>query len=140
MLWLKAFHIIGVVVWFAGLFYLIRLYVYHASEREAVVIQRFEVMERRLYLYITVPGAYLTVFTGAGLLMMTWDLFKGQFWIHTKIMLVLILLGIHLYSGRLRKGFLRGNMSFSPFFFRILNEIPTILLIAIVLLVVLKPF
>ena len=118
MLWLKAFHIISVVVWFAGLLYLIRLYVYHASEQEAIVIRRFEGMEHRLYYYITVPGAFLTVLTGGGLLALTWDLFRGQAWIHIKMVLVLFLLVIHLYSGHLRKRFLQGNMAFSPIFFR----------------------
>ncbi len=140
MLWIKAFHIIGVVVWFAGLFYLIRLYVYHASEKEPAVLRRFEVMERRLYYAITVPGAWLTVGTGAGLLAYAWEAFRTQGWLHAKMALVLILLGIHLYAGHFRKRFLRGGEIPSPVFFRILNEAPTVLLIAIVILVVVKPF
>jgi putative membrane protein len=140
MLWIKAFHIIGVVVWFAGLLYLLRLYVYHAEEKERVVVQRFELMERRLYLYITVPGAYLTLLTGLALLTFTWDLSKGQGWIHVKLVLVVVLLGIHLYSGHLRKRFLQGRPMPSPVFFRVLNEIPSLLLIVIIILVVVKPF
>jgi putative membrane protein len=140
MLWLKAFHIIGVIVWFAGLLYLLRLFVYHASEREAVVVHRFEEMERRLYLYITVPGAYAAILTGAGLLVLGWEVYHEQLWVHIKILLVLVILGIHLYSGYLRKRLLRERDAYSPVFFRVLNEIPTVLLIAVVLLVVLKPF
>lgn len=140
VLWIKAFHIVGVVVWFAGLFYLIRLYVYHREETEDVVIQRFAVMERRLYHYITVPGAWLTILTGLSLLALQWDALRLQGWIHAKLLLVAILLGIHLYAGHIRKRFVAGGTLPSSTFFRVLNEIPTLLLIGIVILVVVKPF
>ena len=140
VLWIKAFHIIGVVVWFAGLFYLIRLYVYHREETEAVVRERFAVMERRLYHYITVPGAWFTILTGLTLLALQWSSLRTQGWIHTKLLLVAILLGIHLYAGHVRKRFLDGRPLPSSRFFRVLNEIPTLLLIGIVILVVVRPF
>lgn len=142
MLWIKAFHIIFVVTWFAGLFYLPRLFVYHAEMQAAghdeSAHQRFVVMQRRL-LGITHIGAALALFFGLWLLWRTPG-FLQTGWLHAKLALVVLLLGYHGFCMRLHGDFRRGTNRRSPRWLRIFNEAPALLLVAIVCLVVVKPF
>ena len=140
MLYLKAFHIIGVVVWFSGLFYLGRLFVYHQEagtrpEHEAGILKaQFALMEKRLWYAITWPG--LVVSIGLGLALIPFVGFPG--WLHVKLTLVVILLGYHFMCGYLRKQLLADQCRWSSKQFRMFNEIPSLLLISIVCVVVLK--
>jgi protoporphyrinogen IX oxidase len=136
MLWLKAFHIIFVVAWFAGLFYLPRLFVYHVDAVDEVSHQRFIVMERRL-LAITHIGALGALVFGLSLLHY-WGLKHG--WLHAKLVLVALLIGYHHACMRLARAFREGRNRRSARWFRVFNEIPALLLVAIVILVVVKPF
>ena len=138
MLWVKSFHLIFMVTWFAGLFYLPRLFVYHAMSEDQVSIERFKLMERKLYWGIMAPGAVLTIATGIWL-WLGW--FRGQAsWIHAKMALVAILVGYHLCCGMLLRDFAAGRNTKSHAWFRWFNEFPVVVLIATVLLVVFKPF
>lgn len=140
MLWIKAFHIIAMVAWFGGLFYLPRLFVYHSEATDIVGIERFKVMERKLYNYIMRPAMLLTVFFGLWLLMKNWPIYKTAGWMHTKLLLVVILLGYHHVCGAYVKRFARDDNQHSSRFYRIFNEVPTVLLILIVILAVVRPF
>ena len=138
MLWLKAFHIIFVVTWFAGLFYLPRLFVYHAMSADRATLERFKVMERKLYWGITTPGGVLTLATGLWL-WLGW--FRGASgWLHAKLALVLLLVAYHLWCWQLLRAFAADRNKRSHVWYRWFNEAPTVVLIATVLLVVLKPF
>ncbi len=135
-LWLKAFHIIFVVTWFAGLFYLPRLFVYHAMAEDAVSRERFKVMERKLYYGIMAPSAVLAL--GLGLwLWLGYGISGG--WLHAKLALVLALLIYHLYCGKLMLDFRRERNRHGHVYYRWLNELPVVLLIAAVILAVVKP-
>jgi len=137
MLWIKAFHIIFVVTWFAGLFYLPRLFVYHAMAEDAVSRQRFEVMERKLYYGIMAPGAVLTVVFGLWL----WLGYGiGGAWLHAKLVLVVALIGYHLWCGKLINDFKQGRNTRSHVWYRWFNEFPTVILLLVVILAVVKPF
>ncbi|MFJ1267501.1 protoporphyrinogen oxidase HemJ [Legionella lytica] len=138
MLYFKAFHIIAMVAWFAGLFYLPRLFVYHADTHDEISNERFKIMERRLYYGITWPAAIITTVLGLWLLSYNPSYYMKAGWMHTKLTLVLILWGYHLLCGYYRKAFVEGKNQQSSRFFRIYNEIPTLLLVGIVLLVVVK--
>lgn len=141
MLWVKAFHIIAMVTWFAGLFYLPRLFVYHAMSTDSVSIERFKIMERKLYYGIMAPGAVFTIVLGLWLLQSYgWWLYHATLWLHIKLGLVLVLILYHLYCGYLRRRFQRDQNQHSHVFYRWLNEVPTVLLIVIVVLTVVKPF
>ena len=137
MLWLKAVHIVFVVSWFAGLFYLPRLFVYHAQAEDAVSRERFKLMERKLYLGIMTPSMVLTLATG--LWMWLGYGFQGG-WLHAKVALVVLLVAYHFWMNALRNAFARDANRRTHKFYRWVNEIPTALLIAIVVLVVVKPF
>ena len=138
MLWVKSFHIVFMVTWFAGLFYLPRLFVYHAMASDAPSLERFKVMERKLYWGIMTPGAVLTIVFGVWL-WLGW--FRGSSsWLHAKIALVALLVGYHLWCGRLLRDFAAGRNARSDVWLRWFNEFPVLVLIATVLLVVLKPF
>lgn len=138
MLWVKSFHIIFMVTWFAGLFYLPRLFVYHAMSTDPASLERFKVMERKLYWGIMTPGAVITLGTGLWL-WLGW--FRGQTsWIHAKMALVALLVGYHLWCGMLLKDFAAGRNTKSHVWFRWFNEFPVLVLVATVLLVVFKPF
>lgn len=139
MLWFKAFHIIAVICWFAGLFYLPRLMVYHASAHDKISNERFKIMERRLYYGIMWPAAILTTLFGIGLICFNINYYLQVGWMHSKLALVFILWIYHFYLGHCRKAFQKDKNQKSEKFYRILNEIPTILLIGIVILVVVKP-
>lgn len=137
-LWLKAFHIIGAVTWFAGLFYLPRLFVYHAEAGEAPIRERFKVMERRL-LVMTHIGAALAIGFGiATLATETFYLHSG--WLHLKLLLVLVLVAYHAMLVKLTRDFARDRCNWSSRRLRGFNEIPGVLLLAIVILAVVKPF
>lgn len=140
MLWLKAFQIVFVVTWFAGLFYLPRLFVYHVQTADRIGQDRFKVMEKRLFGIMTI-GAALSVLSGLWLLLGYWlDAIAGQGWIHAKMLLVLLLIGFHAYLFQCMKAFREDRNTRSERFFRIINEVPAVALVAIVILVVVKPF
>jgi putative membrane protein len=138
MLLLKAFHIVFMVTWFAGLFYLPRLFVYHAQTSDTISLDRFVVMERRLFVMMTIGAALTTIFGTAMLISAPGLLYGG--WLHAKLALVAVLIGYHVWCFRLMVAFRSGTNRHSDRWLRFFNEIPSILLIGIVLLVVLKPF
>ncbi len=140
MLWLKAFHIIAVVCWFAGLFYLPRLMVYHVAAQDTLSIERFKIMERKLYYGIMWPAALLTTLLGIGILSLNFSYYLAQGWMHAKLSLVILLWVYHLYLGHCRKKFQTDTNQHTEKFYRILNELPTLLLISIIILVVIQPF
>ncbi len=137
MLWIKAFHIVFMVTWFAGLFYLPRLFVYHAEARDETGWQRFVVMERRLF-FIMSLGAIGTVAFGLTLLFGWW--WPAPLWLHIKLGLVALLILYHFACYKLLRDFRARRNRFSARFYRYFNEVPSLFLIAIVLLAVLKPF
>ena len=137
MLWIKAFHIVFMVTWFAGLFYLPRLFVYHAMATDAAGMARFKVMERKLFFGIMTPGGVLTLASGAWL-WLGYGISGG--WLHAKLALVAVLVVYHLYCGKLMIAFRHDRNRHGHVFYRWLNELPVVLLIAIVILVVVKPF
>ncbi len=137
-LWLKAGHIIAMVAWFAGLFYLPRLFVYHAGHSDDAMHAQFMTMERKLYFYIMWPAMILTLLFGLGLTHLAWGTLGG--WFHAKMALVLLLIGFHLHAGRVLKAFAEQRNEHDQRFYRIYNEIPTLILILIVILVVVRPF
>lgn len=142
MLWLKAFHIIAVVTWFAGLFYLPRLLVHHAEESEPVARARLKIMERKLSVMLHIAGG-LTVLLGVATLIAAMMIMPGYFmqgWLHAKLLLVAVLIAYHFYIVHLVKKFATDNITLSPKALRFINEFPGILLIAIIILVVVKPF
>ncbi|MFQ5581533.1 MAG: protoporphyrinogen oxidase HemJ [Mariprofundaceae bacterium] len=138
--WLEAFHIIFMVSWFAGLFYLPRIFVYHAGYKDGPVHEQFCVMESKLYKYIMMPAMILTVAMGMLLAVQEWDYVSGEIWFWIKMTLVTLLLTYHFYSGHLAKVFAAGKNSRDHKFYRFYNEAPTLILIAVVILVVVKPF
>lgn len=140
MLWIKALHVIFVVTWFAALFYLPRLFVYHALAADAAGIERFKVMERKLYRGIMTPSAILTLVFGVWLLVLAWDAHAGAVWLWVKVALVLALFGYHGICGRLLRRFANDANTLSHRFYRWFNEAPAVLLVAIVVLAVVKPF
>ncbi len=137
MLWIKALHIAFMVTWFAGLFYLPRLFVYHAMSEDAVSIERFKIMERKLYYGIMTPGALFTIVFGVWLWLGYG--FSGG-WLHAKLVLVALLVAYHVYCGMLLIDFKHGRNRHGHVFYRWLNEFPVVLLFAVVILVVVKPF
>jgi putative membrane protein len=137
MLWVKAFHIIAVVTWFAALFYLPRLFVYHAMSEDAVSIERFKVMERKLYRGIMTPSAIVAV--ALGLWLWLGFGFSGG-WLHAKLALVTVLLGYHGYCGKLLRDFRDDRNRHGHVFYRWFNEFPVLILVAVVILAVVKPF
>ncbi|HEY9828433.1 MAG TPA: protoporphyrinogen oxidase HemJ [Stenomitos sp.] len=141
--WFKAFHIIGVVVWFAGLFYLVRLFIYHVEANEeaepaqSILKKQYTLMEKRLLNIITTPGMIVTVVCAIGLLVLAPELLH-QGWLHAKLTFVALLLGYHFYCMRLMKQLAEGTCRWSGQQLRGLNEAPTVMLVVIVLLVVFK--
>ena len=140
MLWLKAFHIIAVICWFAGLFYLPRLFVYHVGTADTAGHERFVIMERKLYRGIMWPSLVLTVVLGFALLVMQWPAWQGQGWLHAKLALVLALVFYHLACGHYRVQLAERRCNKSHVFFRVFNEAPVLALVATVILVVVQPF
>lgn len=141
MLWVKAFHIIAMVTWFAGLFYLPRLFVYHAMTEDKATQAQLKVMQRKLYYAITWPGGVTTIILGLWLLSYyPAGAIASMGWLHAKLTLVALLMGYHLWCGALLKTFQKDENTRSHRWYRYFNEAPTLLLIGIVILVVVKPF
>ena len=138
MLWIKALHIIFVICWFAGIFYLPRLFVYHAMSEDAQTRAQLLVMEQKLYRFIT-PFAFLAIGFGAWLTSYNVDYYFSQTWFWSKIVLVAGLLAYHIQCGRYIKRFIAGEQPRSHIFYRWFNEAPVLALFAIVILVVIKP-
>ncbi len=139
MLWLKAFHIIFMVCWFAGIFYLPRLFVYHAMSADQATRDQLKIMERKLYRFTT-PFALLTVLLGGALLMQSPAAYLAAGWMQIKLALVAGLLIYHWYCGRLVSKFADDSESRDHVFFRFFNELPVFVLFGAVILAVLKPF
>ena len=138
-LWLKAFHIIAVISWMAGMLYLPRLFVYHAvAEPGSAQAKTFEVMEHRLLAYIMTPAMALTWILGVALMLQGGFLTTG--WLHAKLLLVLAMSGTHGFLSRCAREFSLGKNRHSQKFYRIINEVPTIFMIVIVILATVKPF
>ena len=137
MLWLKAFHVVAVITWFAGLFYLPRLFVYHADARDSISIERFKIMERRLFALMTI-GAVAGVALGAAMLVAS-PLYLAMPWLRIKLLLVLLVIAYHGYCYKLMRDFAQDANARSARWYRAFNEVPSLLLIAIVLLAVIKP-
>ncbi len=137
MLWLKSIHIISMVVWFAGLFYLPRLYVYHAQADDRISIDRFRIMERKLFFGIMTPGAVLTL--ASGLWLWIGYGFSGS-WLSAKLVLVALVIIHHLWCYRALLAFRQGINKRSHVYYRWMNEVPVVYLVGIILLVVIKPF
>lgn len=140
-MWLKAFHLIFMVTWFAGLFYLPRLFVYHAMSSDAPSIERFKIMERKLYYGIMTPGLVLTWVFGLWMLGdYAWDVYGKSGWLHTKLSLLVLLVVYHVYCGRWLNDFKHDRNTRSHVFYRWVNEIPVLFLFGIIILAVIKPF
>ncbi|MFW5451173.1 MAG: protoporphyrinogen oxidase HemJ [Methylophagaceae bacterium] len=141
MLWVKAFHIIFVITWFSALFYLPRLFVYHAMCDDRAGSERFKVMERKLYRGIMTPSAILTLVFGSWLLSFyTIEQLSVMYWLYIKLILVALLIGYHLYCGHLLKRFNNDANQRSHVFYRWFNELPVLILIAVIILAIVKPF
>jgi protoporphyrinogen IX oxidase len=138
MLWLKALHVIAVVTWFAGLFYLPRLFVYHADAKDTISIRRFEIMERKLFILMTI-GATVAVIFGAAMLIES-PVYLHMGWLRVKLLFVLGVIAYHLICRKLMQDFAHQRNSRSAKWYRGFNEIPSLLLLAIVILAVVKPF
>lgn len=137
MLWVKWLHIVFMVTWFAGLFYLPRLFVYHAMAEDAPSRERFKTMERKLFWGIMTPGGILTVAFGLWLWLAA---FRGAGWVQAKAALTLLLVVYHAWCGKLLRDFAAERNTKSPVWYRWFNEFPTLVLFAAVFLVVFKPF
>ena len=140
ILWLKALHIFFMIAWMAGIFYLPRLFVYHADAKDQATKDTFKIMERRLWFFVT-PFALLTLVFGLWIMMLYgMDWFRASKWIHIKITLLLAVYAYHFYLYKLVKDFAAEKNTHSAKFYRILNEAPVLVLLGIVVLAVVKPF
>ena len=140
-MWLKALHMVFMVTWFAGLFYLPRLFVYHVMSSDAVSVERFKIMERKLYFGIMTPGMVLTLLFGIWMLQdYAWEMYGSSGWLHAKLTLVALLVVYHLACGKWLQDLKHDRGRHSHVFFRWVNEIPVLFLFAIVFLATLKPF
>lgn len=140
MLWIKSFHIIAMVCWFAALFYLPRLFVYHRLSDDQTSQERFALMERKLYRGIMTPAMIATIIFGFGAASFHWSYYVSAGWFHAKLTLVILLIIYHFYCGHLRRQLASGRCQYSHRFFRWLNELPVLILITTVILVVVRPF
>jgi putative membrane protein len=138
LLWLKAVHVMAMVTWFAGLFYLPRLFVYHADASDPIGVERFRLMERRLFAIMTV-GAVATVVFGSALLI-AFPPYLAMGWVHVKLALVALLIAYHGYCYKLMRDFAQNRNARTARWYRLFNEVPSLFLIAIVALAVVKPF
>lgn len=139
MVWIKAVHVMGIISWMAGVLYLYRLFVYHAMETEAVVRDRFQVMERRLYRGITLPGALISTVTGVWMLAII-PQFLRQPYMHVKLTLVVGLWVSTLLGDHYRKRLIEQPTAYSHKLFRFLNEVPTLLMVGIVVMIIVRPW
>lgn len=138
---IKAFHIMAMVSWFAAMFYLPRLFVYHAENREKKeFISVIKIMEYKLYKYIGLPAFWATLFSGIAMLWMNPAIFSSGGWIHAKLTLVALLIAYFFHSGKLKRELEADTCQRSGKFYRFYNEAPTLLLIGIIILVIIKPF
>ena len=141
MLWVKAIHVFGFVSWMAGMFYLPRLFVYHSMAEDEISIERFKIMERKLYNGIMMPSFILTTIFGFWMIQnYAWEVYSGMYWLKIKLLLVAVLIAYHFYCGYLVRVFAEDRNNKSHVFFRWFNEFPVILLISIIVLAVVKPF
>lgn len=138
MLWIKALHVVFVVTWFAGLFYLPRLFIYHAAATDDLSRERFVVMEKRLLAIMTI-GAVLAALFGIAMVIVA-PLYLEQTWLRIKLVLVAGLIGFHIACHGLMRQLRQGQMNRSDRWLRLFNEVPTVFLLAIVILAVVKPF
>lgn len=140
-LWLKALHVIAMVSWMAGLLYLPRLFIYHCdAKKDSKQSETFKTMERRLYRFIMRPAMLATWLFGGVMLWVNFDGLMAQGWIHVKLLLVVLLTGAHHMQGAWLKKFAADANIKSATFYRWMNELPTVLLIIIVILAIVKPF
>jgi putative membrane protein len=139
-LWLKALHIIAVITWFAAIFYLPRLFVYHADATDTISRERFKIMERKLYRGIMTPSMVVVIALGTWMIALNPDFYLSQGWMHAKLTLVTLLVIYHLYCGHLLKIFRDDRNERSHVFYRWFNEVPVFLLLGIIILVVVRPF
>jgi putative membrane protein len=138
MLWLKAFHVFGVIAWFAGLFYLPRLFVYHADAADRISLERFVVMERRLFMMMNL-GAVLALVFGVSMVVAVPG-YLAMGWLRFKLVFVAALITYHLFCFKLLREFAAGRNRRSAKWYRVFNEVPALLLLAVVVLAVVKPF
>lgn len=139
MLWIKSFHIIAVVCWFAVLFYLPRLFVYHSMSDDEISKKRFVIMERKLLRGIGTPSMIVTIVLGFWVASYADDYYYSQTWFQVKILLVAVLVGYHFWCAKIWREFREDNNKYGHIFYRWFNEVPVLFLIAIVCLVVVKP-
>jgi putative membrane protein len=140
MLWVKAFHVIFMVSWFAALFYLPRLFVYHASSSDEISNERFKVMERKLFYGIMTPAGIITTILGFWMLFdYAWAAYSLMYWLHIKLVIVALLIAYHLYCWKLLKLFKADKNPHSHVYYRWFNEIPVFMLMGIIILVIVKP-
>ena len=139
-LWIKALHLISLISWFAGLFYLPRLYVYYAENSNPDTRRTLIIMQLKLWKIIMVPASLLTALFGFTLVYLTWEVNQFQPWFHLKGVLLLLLYGDHFYLRKILSGFEKGETPKSGRYYRLLNEVPTIIMVLIILLVVVKPW
>ena len=140
MLWVKALHLIAMVSWFAGIFYLPRLFVYHAACEDLPGQERFKIMERKLYRGITTPSMVATLVFGLWLVSYNPSGYFSQGWLHAKLVLIALLVVYHLYCGHLVKVFRDDNNTRSHVFYRWFNELPVLILVAVIILATVRPF
>ncbi len=138
MIWLKAFHVIAMVTWFAGLFYLPRLFVYHADAGDWISVERFRIMERRLFMIMTI-GGIATVALGVAMIVAAPGYLKMG-WLHVKLALVMLLLVYHGMCWKFVQDFAHDRRTHGSRWFRAFNEVPSLLLVGIVILAIVKPF
>ena len=138
LLWLKAVHVMAMVTWFAGLFYLPRLFVYHADASDPIGVERFRIMERRLFAIMTVGAAATLVFGIA--MLVAFPPYLAMGWLHVKLALVALLIAYHGYCYKLMRDFAQNRNARTTRWYRLFNEVPSLFLIAIVALAVVKPF
>ena len=139
-LWIKAFHVIFVITWMAAMFYLPRLFIYHSAATDRISIERFKVMEHKLYAIIMRPSMLLATVLGLWMVVLAWDAYSTSGWLWIKLAAALGLLGYHHYCARVLKAFAADQKLHSERFYRIFNEVPALALIVIVIMVVVKPF
>lgn len=138
-LYIKAFHIIFMVTWFAGLFYLPRLFVYHAMSEDAISNERFKIMERKLFFGIMTPGAIITIALGLWMLIPNWNVYMVGYWMHAKLGLIFLLIFYHIWCALLVRDFKYDRNTKSHVWYRWFNEAPVLALIAIIILVIVRP-
>ena len=137
--WIKALHVVAVISWMAGMLYLPRLFVYHAMSEDVIGIERFKVMERKLFAITTIGGVGALVFGLWLLLDSAWAAYSASLWLHLKLALVAGLIAFHVLCGKLMLDFRNDRNRHGHRFYRLLNEVPALILIAVVILVVVKP-